>query len=116
MTKEDKIFEHVSRALHASIEHLDAQTLSRLNRARHRALEQSARPHHMSSWLMVTGVAAIAVVVISIWLTPGMPESSVMDSEQMQYLVTTEALSDEDIELIDELEFYTWLSEERHAG
>jgi hypothetical protein len=93
----------ISQRLDDSVESLDAATLSRLNQARHRALETGAQSPQRSSWIVAAAFASVFVVVSVGWLVntsmPAQDENAVIASS-------------EDLELIDDLEFVSWLAEQ----
>jgi len=92
----------------ASVEQLDAATLSRLNRQRHRALEElDGRRRHAVwlRWVPATGIAAAAVLTVMIMnpsATP-VPEGPVSASD-FELL-----LEDVSLDMLEDLEFYLWL-------
>ena len=96
-----------------SVAHTDAATQSRLNRARQRAMAELNTGRRWSgTWLPAGAAAALAVAVVTIMLGR-MPdggsdlESTVATDTDLQMLLTTD-----DLELIEELEFYAWLDEQ----
>ena len=90
-----------------SVERLDAATLSRLNQGRHRALAEldrgTSQPGVWLRWVPVTGVAAAALVTVMVMngQTPGDQPVTASDFEML--------LEEDSLEMLDELEFYTWL-------
>jgi hypothetical protein len=94
------------RDFDASVEKLDAATLSRLNQARHAALAELQQPtRQWSRWVPAAGVAAAALVAVMIAQNPvGVyepPSAAVADMEIL--------LGEDSIEMLEELEFYSWL-------
>ena len=98
-----------------SVAGLDAETRSRLNRARQAALGElrSDRPAWVQ-WAPAAGVATAAVVAVVLWT--GMPsvdelaaEASAADFEIL--------LTEDSFEMLEDLEFYSWidLNEEADA-
>lgn len=90
-----------------SVDKLDAATLSRLNQGRHRALaeldRETSQPGIWLRWVPVTGVAAAALVTVLVMNGEAPVEQPVTASD-------FEMLLEEDsLEMLDELEFYTWL-------
>ena len=92
----------------ASVEGLDAGTLSQLNRKRHEALEKAAgrRPIAWTQWVPATGVAAAAVVAVAVWnsepaLSPAGAPATASDFEII--------LEVDDLEMLEDLEFYSWM-------
>ena len=96
-----------------SVAHTDAATQSRLNRARQRAMAELDTGRRWSGTWLPAGVAAAAAAVLVTIMLGRMPdggpdlESSVATDTDLQMLLTTD-----DLELIEELEFYAWLDEQ----
>ena len=92
-----------------SVQGLDAKAQSRLNRARHEALAHAGTGVRHSQWLRwapATGVAAAAVVaVVLVTGRPPIdeltPPATVSDFEIL--------LDQESFEMLEELEFYSWI-------
>ncbi len=66
--------ERRARALFGeSVEALDAETRSRLNRARQAAVAEArrARPQAWRQWLPLAAAASVALVAIVLWRAPG---------------------------------------------
>jgi len=102
--------------LRESARDLDAATLSRLNRARQKALdEMSGRKRGAHGWWVPAGATAIGVtVVIGLWRAGG---SGVAPTEfaplAADDVTDFELLLDEgDLEMLEELEFFAWLAVE----
>lgn len=108
MNEQDDKFEKVAKAaFDSSVDELDAATLSRLNRARHEALAELERPRHQwSRWMPATGVAAAVLVAIVMLQSPVTIDGEVGPTN----LTDMEILLGEDsIEMLEELEFYSWI-------
>ncbi len=100
--QEQAMLKKISMHLDDSVETLDARTLSRLNVARHRALETRAvsRPQR---WLFPVVFASLfAVFSVTVLFNA---QQSTPGNDQF-------IASNEDIELIDDLEFVSWLAEQ----
>lgn len=99
------------RAFDESVAALDGQTRSRLARARIRALE--AGPGR--SWLTVNrllpaGALAAAALAAAVLLNGPLttePDMELVATGDLDIL-----LGEEDLELLEELEFYSWLEEQ----
>ena len=95
-----------------SVDSLDAATLSRLNRGRQAALAQVARPgQEWRRWRPVTGVAAAVLLAVITLRGPGDMEFTVAPASDLDIL-----LSEESIEMFEELEFYSWLDMQDPEG
>lgn len=92
-------------AFDESVEQLDAATLSRLNRSRHAALAELKQPgREWSRWMPATGVAAAVLVAIVMLQTPGGVDELPAAVTDMEIL-----LGEDSIEMLEELEFYSWI-------
>ena len=104
----DDVLEKRAKALFdESIEHLDGETLSRLNRGRHRALEElHARRARWVQWTPAVGVAAAAVVaVVIVTGDPAVDEiAPPAMATDLEILLTEDSL-----EMLEDLEFYSWI-------
>ncbi len=97
-----------------SVAALDGQTRSKLTQARYRALEELAErtsPAWSRSWLPAGAVAAVALLSLMLWqgqMEPvtqgGFDVAAVTDLELL--------LGEEELDMIEELEFYAWLEEQ----
>ena len=109
------------RALDESAQSLDAATLSRLNRARQRALELS-RPRRLRSWFVPAGLASACAVLLAVavvWHRPTAPSNAldpfvaVPGAGQAAGGFSANDLdlvsSDDGIEFYQDLDFYAWL-------
>lgn len=112
------------RLLRQAGEELDAATLSRLNRARQRALGEYDRARHRplgfgGGWQAAVAAAAVAVVAVALWTsrspTPAIPEPTAAvqvpaDVPHPEQAADLEAVfTSDNLELIENLEFYEWL-------
>ena len=104
---EDEFRKEARAAFDASVDGLDAATLSKLNRSRQRALEELGRSRRAwSTWAPATGVAAAVTIAVIMAQSPRVTDSpdlpeAVADMEIL--------LSEDSIEMLEELEFYSWL-------
>lgn len=107
----------VGQRLRDSADSLDAHTRSRLNQARQRALEElSPRPlwqRHPA--LAGAATAAVAVVALLMWQPiengPEIIAPPALDAPDLELLMT-----DESLDMLEDLEFYTWLAAEDLGG
>lgn len=105
--REEAFAEKAKQLFDESVEGLDAQTRSRLNRGRQAALAQLAggKPVWVQ-WAPAAGVAAAAVFAVVLWtgnqtvdeMTPGATAS---DFEIL--------LTEDSFEMLEDLEFYSWI-------
>ena len=98
---------------------LDAATLSRLNRARQRALNElpgQSGPQRSPNWWIPAGAVAIVVAAVVVQWSGGardpdwpLSQSPVTAKDAIDF----ELLMDpDDLEMIEDLEFFAWLPEE----
>jgi negative regulator of sigma E activity len=109
----------VRETFDASVENLDAETRSRLNRARQAALagREPARAPAWRSWAPAGAVAA-ALVAAVLWRVPGTGESpQVQINGEAPIEIVELAAEGEDFELMTEdPEFYTWVADQAGNG
>ncbi len=105
---DDRFADKAKELFDDSVERLDAATLSQLNQRRQAALAEASNAGsrvQWGRWLPAAGVTAAAVVaVVMMQGTPTvveLPSDEVTDFEIL--------LSEDNIEMIEELEFYDWL-------
>ena len=112
---DQEIIDLARTALDDSIEHLDARVLSRLNQARHMALEpQSAGLWVLAkrgNWIPAGATAAAAVFALTIALPATSPLTSSVDDISLPNLVVEDAslAALEDSELLEDLDMMLWL-------
>ena len=108
MNDQDSAFEkQVKATFDESVDALDAATLSKLNRSRHEALAELRRPqHHWKRWMPATGAAAAVLIAVVLLQSP----TAVNDVFEPAALTDMEILlGEESIEMLEELEFYSWI-------
>ena len=115
--REKEVINQVREGLDREAENLDPATASRLRRMRYSALEQidSAgiklrRPLRIPAAVIAT-VAILAVLTTTVFRTPTiLPDHNALADLEI-------LASDEQLNLFEELDFYSWLAEtEDHAG
>jgi hypothetical protein len=110
----DKIEALARRALQEDIENFDSNTLSRLNQARHFALNQKQRRSYWQ-WLPVAATGTCAALAIAIFLPITQPETSNSFAEVVGSSAAFVVM--EDPELLEDLDMMRWLlDEEPHAS
>ncbi len=109
---DDKLVRRARALFDSSVDELDAERLSKLNRARRRALEELDHGPAFGSWtrlLPAGGAAAAAVLVALIVLrtdevaidVPMAPAAAEMDFELL--------IDEDSFEMLEDLEFYSWM-------
>jgi hypothetical protein len=107
ISAEDAFAEKAKQLFDESVDGLDGETRSRLNRGRHAALAEldTARPAWIR-WAPAAGVTAAAVMALVMWTgNPvvddlGLPAAAT----DMEILLTEDSL-----EMLEDLEFYSWI-------
>ena len=100
-------------AFTASVEALDAQTRSQLNRARQAALSELERRERTPwrTWLPAGAFAATAAIALVVWQQPG-NVAAPADIAATQAITELPA-SDEDLDLVrEDPEFYAWSAQQ----
>jgi len=113
MVTDRALAERAKQLFDESVEGLDGQTRSRLNRGRQAALAelQTGRPLWVQ-WAPAAGVAAAAVVAVVLWtgnqpIDVLTPEATASDFEIL--------LTEDSFEMLEDLEFYSWIELEEDA-
>ena len=108
---DDKLVRQAKALFDESVDNLDGATLSKLNRARQRALEEldEGRQAGMRTWLLPAGgaaaVAALAFLVVGTNETDmRVPDGVTAAGSDFEMLIDENSL-----EMLEELEFYAWL-------
>ena len=109
---DEQLARDAKKAFDQSVDGLDAATLSRLNRGRHEALAEAARPgREWLRWAPATGVAAAAVLLFVMQTGPGDVDMISAPAPDLEIL-----LGEESIEMYEDLEFYSWLDAQDFDG
>jgi negative regulator of sigma E activity len=123
--RSDADFERQLRAsFDASVDGLDATTLSRLNRSRQQAVAAAQRPtlwsgrSGWSTWAPLGALAAGVMMAVVVWRMPGESQAPVTAQAVVAPAVpAADSLSEplelltsgEDLELSADLDFYAWV-------
>jgi len=103
---EQRLAKRAKQAFDESVEGLDAATLSRLNRSRQAALASATRPNtQWLRWMPATGVAA--AVLLAVLTIRGPADLDVISAPAPDLEIL---LSEESMEMFEDLEFYSWLT------
>jgi len=106
---DEKIVVQAKKLFDESVERLDAAALSRLNKGRHAALEQSHGGRsgvRWSSWLPASGVAAAVLISVMVMRAPSDDNMPAVVASDFEILLQGESL-----EMFEDLEFYSWLDD-----
>ena len=107
VTAKDAMTEKAKALFDESVDNLDGETRSRLNRSRHAALAELDRGRSVwTQWAPAGGLAAAAVVAVILW--SGNPAGNDLATPEvatdMEILLTEDSL-----EMLEDLEFYSWI-------
>jgi len=108
----EKLAQAAKKEFDQSVDGLDAATLSRLNRGRQAALAETRQPvRQWLRWMPATGVAAAVLLSLVVQQGPGDVGVIAAPAADLEIL-----LGEESIEMLEDLEFYSWLDTEELAG
>ncbi len=109
---DEELAELAKRAFDQSVDGLDGATLSRLNRGRQAALAEIRRPRNQwLRWLPATGAVATVLIAVIVLRGPADIDAITAPASDLDLL-----LSEESIEMLEELEFYSWLETQDFEG
>jgi hypothetical protein len=110
---DEQLSQQAKDAFDKSVDGLDAATLSRLNRGRQAALAELAHPpaRLWLAWLPATGVAAAVLLLTFTLRSPVDVDAISAPAMDLDIL-----LGEESIEMIEDLEFYSWLDTQEFEG
>lgn len=107
---DEQFVDHAKDLFADSVERMDAATLSKLNQQRQAAIAAAISGRtfgHWTRWMPATGVAAAALIAVLIMQTPATVDlPDVSDSAAADFEIL---LGDDSLEMIEELEFYSWI-------
>lgn len=118
----DEFLKQTRKALDESADSLDASTRSRLNQARQKALQSHGRQRPFAFGLPAGIMAGVGVAALSVWLLTSQPDEDpalqMAHNNEWGEMEDIEMLTSEtELELLEELEFVSWLVlEQNNAG
>jgi hypothetical protein len=92
-----------------SVERLDAETLSRLNQGRQRALQEihvAGPAGQWARWVPAGGLAAAAVVAVMVWQGTPVEDAEPAAGSAADFEIL---LSEDSLDMLEDLEFYSWI-------
>jgi hypothetical protein len=107
---------HSRKLLDDSVDSLDASTLSRLNQARQKALNSRSMDTRRSNFFLTAPAGAVftsfvvAAVVVLLWTA--LPQQQPQPQLAQQYEDIEMLTADAEFDLLEDLEFVSWLVEE----
>ena len=103
---DEKFAQETKRLFDASVDELDAATLSTLNQGRHRALAKAKeQPEQWLRWVPAAGIAVATLLAVMVIL-PGPASVEVMPATVTDMDIL---LGEDSIEMLEDLEFYAWI-------
>lgn len=126
---EEEFVDKAKIILDQQADELDSNVLARLNQARYRALHPEdvmiePRGRSWFAWGGVGGIATASLVAVFWLFNPSTPLKAPGNNEVQEYAAVSDvpliedAISNEDIAMLDNIEFIAWLMEqdESNAG
>lgn len=102
----DTFIEHIHATLETSLDDIDAATQSRITQARYRALEQAGGKSQTQIWLTAGAVATTCIALVVFSLLPETQMENTMPVDDFDLIGNMDNL-----EMLEELEFYEWLED-----
>lgn len=105
---DERVVQRAKALFDESVQALDAGTLSKLHRARERALARARggeKRAHWTGWMPAGAVTAAVIVAVAWWHARGtgeLPGAAGYDAEIL--------LAGEELEMLEDLEFYRWMA------
>ena len=107
VTAEEAFSEKAKAVFDESVDNLDGETRSRLNRGRHAALAEIDKQRSAwIQWAPAGGVAAAALLAVVLWT--GNPAVDELASPAMAADIEI-LLTEDSLEMLEDLEFYSWI-------
>jgi hypothetical protein len=108
-TKEEELQARARALFDDSVERLDAETLSRLNQGRQRALQEAhvtAPTGQWARWVSAGGLAAAAVVAVVVWQGTTIEVAAPAADAAADFEIL---LSEDSLDMLENLEFFSWM-------
>lgn len=122
----EPLAEKTKQLLDQSIEHMDDNTVDELHRRRMEVLKAAAEKPtpgmmtYAAKWVPAGGLAAACVATV-VWFSlpsakgPSLDQVDVVVVDQILVEENGDRVWEESFEMLEDLEFYSWLSEEPHV-
>ena len=109
--KEQTLIDFTKRTLDHDIQNLDRHTRSRLQFARTTVLSQTSQPRSWvpQAWAMTA--ACLVIFLIALWNINSQKITSPLPFEDVEILASADGW-----EFYEDLEFYSWLTEDDQTG
>ena len=114
MAADQAFTEKAKHLFDESVESLDANTRSRLNRGRQAALEELATGRRVRvQWAPAAGAAAAAVFAVVLWIGNQPVDELTAEASAADFEIL---LTEDSFEMLEDLEFYSWIELDEEAG
>ena len=110
---EDELNKNIKQSLDDSVDALDANTLSKIRQVRSQAMERVGT-RKINTWqgFLVGGLATTSVMVLAVVLLLNSPTSvEPLPVDDIEFIS-----SSDNLEILEEFEFYEWLEEDGLAS
>jgi hypothetical protein len=109
MNREQDLVDQIKRHLDESVEDIDAQTAAKIAAARAKALREGTKRRILWRWPAI-GLATAAAGLLAFMITSRtVPPQLTAEHRELLEIIASE----KNLELIQNLEFYSWLAENR---
>jgi len=121
-TDEDRLRDIAKQALDQSVDEIDGATLSRLRQARYTALHQHQRRQPL--WLsrpVLASAFSVSALALTVVLMTSNPDSAgtplIASDDSVEQLDDFNLLANgDDLDLVQDMEFYEWLEQQGDKG
>jgi hypothetical protein len=118
--REQRLLQRTREVLQRQVDNMPADVGRQLQQARNQALAELSSSQTSAFYGGVRGLAVALLVLavgVSIWFTMTADKLAVFSPDNDNLLmVQDQSLSPEEIELLDNLEFYQWLAQHKQQG
>ena len=119
----DEFLENVKTVLDHGAESIDRTTQHRLNEIRTQSLQMKSPKNEVNNapWYAWSGAGAlsVALLIAAVWLLNPFAQMSQPEEQWNQLsleLMSGEAISDDDIEMLEDIDFVVWLMEQENGN
>lgn len=111
---DERFSERAAALFDTSVQTLDGQSRSRLNRARQKAMSQASRKTPRTYWIPAAASVAVAAIAgAMLWSAEDLDTAYVPPAATADFEIL---LDTDSLELLEDLEFYSWLDESVISG
>jgi hypothetical protein len=118
--EESLLEQRAKRAFDAGVAGLDGRIRGRLAAARARAVERARKPRLVLPWSLsgrsLVPVGAVATAIVAAWIVWQQPAIRAPATEPAVLGDLEILVVEEDFDMLEDLEFYSWLDEQPEMG